>query len=139
MAFYTRKRRQPQIILVSLIDVLTILLIFFVVTTTFKTADSRLDLNLPSSKRAKTIPNPQPTTALTVTVDKKIYLEGEEVSIEQLPERVKAFQKEFPDRKLALKGDKDVSYGFILEIFDALKDAGMTSLPAFTDAKKAAK
>ena len=36
MRFYTRKKRTPQLIIVSLIDILAILLIFFIVSTTFR-------------------------------------------------------------------------------------------------------
>ena len=139
MAFYTKRRKPPQIILVSLIDILVILLIFFVVTTTFKTPESQLDLHLPSSKRAKTVSNPKPTTALTVTQDKKIFLEGEEIKIDDLADRIKRFTKEHPERKLALRGDTDVPYGTVLKIFDAMKDAGLEGVPTYMNPNNAPK
>ena len=50
MRFYTRKKRTPQLIIVSLIDILAILLIFFIVSTTFRKEQPRLQINLPESK-----------------------------------------------------------------------------------------
>ncbi len=56
MRFYTRKRRAPSIIIVSLIDILAILLIFFIVTTTFRKNQPQLQINLPESKTAEQAP-----------------------------------------------------------------------------------
>src|SRR6185503_6138838 len=50
--FAVRKRRAPSIIIVSLVDILTILLIFFVVSTTFKKDQPEVQINLPDSKTA---------------------------------------------------------------------------------------
>lgn len=51
MKFYTQKRRQPTVPIVTLIDILAILLIFFIVTTTFKQRQSLLNVNLPKSSQ----------------------------------------------------------------------------------------
>ena len=56
MTFYTRKRRAPSVIIVSLIDILAILLIFFIVTTTFQRNQPQLQINLPESKTAEEAP-----------------------------------------------------------------------------------
>ena len=56
MRFYTRKRRMPAVIIVSLIDILAILLIFVIVTTTFKRDQPAVVINLPDSKTASTAP-----------------------------------------------------------------------------------
>ena len=50
MKIAVRKRRAPSIIIVSLVDILTILLIFFVVSTTFKRDQPEVQINLPESK-----------------------------------------------------------------------------------------
>ena len=50
MKIAVRKRRAPSIIIVSLVDILTILLIFFVVSTTFKRDQPEVQINLPDSR-----------------------------------------------------------------------------------------
>ena len=52
MKFYTRPRRTPQVIIVSLIDIFAILLIFVIVTTTFKRSQPEVTIKLPESKSA---------------------------------------------------------------------------------------
>ncbi len=64
MRFYTRKRRAPSIIIVSLIDILAILLIFFIVTTTFQKNLPQLQINLPESKTAEQAPAEKQEPAL---------------------------------------------------------------------------
>ena len=56
MKFAVRKRRAPSIIIVSLVDILTILLIFFVVSTTFKKDQPEVQINLPESKTSSSNP-----------------------------------------------------------------------------------
>ena len=57
MNFSVRKRRAPNIIIVSLVDILIILLIFFVVSTTFKKDQPEVQINLPESKTAANAPS----------------------------------------------------------------------------------
>ena len=52
MNFYARRRRTPQVIIVSLIDIFAILLIFMVMTTQFKEERPQVTIKLPESKSA---------------------------------------------------------------------------------------
>src|SRR4029077_2415896 len=65
--FAVRKRPAPSIIIVSLVDILTILLIFFVVSTTFKKDQREVQFNLPESKTATPPPPELEHALLTVS------------------------------------------------------------------------
>ncbi len=130
MRFYARKKRMPTIIIVSLIDIFAILLMFFIVTTTFKSKQSELKINLPESKQAREAANPADPILLAITADEKIHLD--ERSIATLDELVTAVRDRNAQRPLALRADREVSFGFILKVLDALKEAGIKNLPAFT-------
>ena len=69
MNFAVRKRRAPSIIIVSLVDILTILLIFFVVSTTFKKDQPEVQINLPESKTATKAPAELEHAIVTVDED----------------------------------------------------------------------
>ena len=58
MKFYTRQRRMPQVIIVSLIDVFVILLIFTIVTTTFKQDQPAVTIALPEDVQAESYAYP---------------------------------------------------------------------------------
>jgi biopolymer transport protein ExbD len=135
MRFYVRRKRTPQVIIVSLIDIFAMLLIFFIVTTTFKTAESELSIKLPESKTATQVENPTDPIVLAITGDEKIVLEDRSVNnIDELTSALQEVQKKAPDRPLAMKADRKVSFGFLVQVLDSLKKAGVKNLPTFTKA-----
>ena len=135
MRFYVKRKRTPQIIIVSLIDIFAMLLIFFIVTTTFKTAETQLSIKLPESKTATQAENPTDPLVLAITADEKIILGDQSLkSVDDLAAALQDVQKKTPDRPLAMKADQKVSFGFLVQVLDSLKKAGVKNLPTFTKA-----
>ncbi len=134
MRFYTPKRRQPSVIIVSLIDILTILLIFFVVTTTFRLPQPQVVIDLPESKAAGRGEVPEQPVLIHVTKDETVFLNERQVKPEELGPAIVALQKANPARVVAMRADKAAPFGLILRIIDSLKSAGIKDLPAFTQA-----
>ena len=135
MKFAVKKRRAPSIIIVSLVDVLTILLIFFVVSTTFKRDQPEVQINLPESKTATNAPAELEHALVAVDADNEIKLDGKVVSVDELESAVRDLP---PTRKssLALQAYRKAEYGTIIKVLDALKLAGVKNLPAFTRGEK---
>ena len=133
MNFYQRKRRMPAVIIVSLIDIFAILLIFVIVTSTFKKPQSAVTIKLPESSSAALQPQEQQNLLeLTVDPEGAVKLDGADVALEELSGKIKALWK--AGRPLALKADTKAPFGVIVRVLDALKEAGVTgSLPAFTE------
>jgi biopolymer transport protein ExbD len=135
MRFAVRKKRAPSIIIVSLVDILTILLIFFVVSTTFKKDQPEVQINLPESKTATAQPAELEHAIVSVEANDDVKLDGQMIAVEQLEGAVRDLP---PARKsaLALQADKKASFGTIIKVMDALKLAGVKNLPAFTRGEK---
>jgi biopolymer transport protein ExbD len=135
MRFAVRKKRAPSIIIVSLVDILTILLIFFVVSTTFKKDQPEVQINLPESKTATAQPAELEHAVVSVDANDDVKLDGHTIAVEQLEGAVRDLP---PARKsaLALQADKKASFGAIIKVMDALKLAGVKNLPAFTRGEK---
>lgn len=135
MKFAVKKRRAPSIIIVSLVDILTILLIFFVVSTTFRRDQPEVQINLPDSKTATKKPAELEHSIVTVDANDEIKLDGRAISVDELQNAV----NQLPATKktsLALQADKKASFGMIVQVMDALKLAGIKNLPAFTSERK---
>jgi biopolymer transport protein ExbD len=131
MKIAVRKRRAPSIIIVSLVDILTILLIFFVVSTTFKRDQPEVQINLPDSKTSTKASSELEHAVVSVNENDEVRLDGEVVGIDDLEAAV----KNLPATRrsaLALQADKKASFGMIVKVMDALKLAGVKNLPAFT-------
>lgn len=135
MKFAVKKRRAPSIIIVSLVDILTILLIFFVVSTTFKKDQPEVQINLPESKTATNTPAELDHAVVTVDQNDEIKLDGNAIAVDQLESAIRGLS---PTRKssLALQADKKASFGTIVKVMDALKLAGVKNLPAFMQEQK---
>ncbi len=135
MKIAVRKRRAPSIIIVSLVDILTILLIFFVVSTTFKKDQPEVQINLPESKTAASAPSDLDHAIVSVSAEDEIKLDGQVVNIDDLENSIRNLP---PTKKssLALQADRKASFGTIIKVMDALKLAGIKNLPAFTHSEK---
>ena len=135
MKIAVRKRRAPSIIIVSLVDILTILLIFFVVSTTFKKDQPEVQINLPESQTATKAPAETEHAIVSVDENDAIMLDGRPLPVEELEGAVRDLAG---NRKstLALQADKKASFGTIIKVMDALKLAGVKNLPAFTRGEK---
>ena len=131
MNFAVRKRRAPNIIIVSLVDILIILLIFFVVSTTFKKDQPEVQINLPESKTATNAPSELEHALVSVDQNDEVKLDGVTLAMDELENAVRNLPAARKST-LALQADKKASFGTIVKVMDALKLAGVKNLPAFT-------
>lgn len=133
MQFYTRKRRTPFINIVSLIDILAILLIYFIVTATFRKPEPQLQINLPDSKSAEATASAHKEPAiLRVKSEKEITLDEKPVTIESLTSSLIKLRESQPSRGIAMQADREAPFGVVVKILDSLKAAGLQDVPAFT-------
>lgn len=129
MQFATRKRRgTPAVIIVSLIDVLIVVLIFLMVTTTFKQQPA-LKLALPESNQQKTGAT---ADAIIVTIPKTgpLYYKTDPVTFETLEQRLKAAAAANPEMTLAIRADTDAPWGQVVKVRDAAKAANIKNVSA---------
>jgi biopolymer transport protein ExbD len=126
----------PRIRIINLVDVLFILLIFFIATTTFRVATQQptgVKLSLPEAKTAEAV-GKQKTSQLRVTVaaDGSIYVDREKTTTGQLETVLKDAKAKDPAVVIELSADKDASYGTIVSVVDAARAAGIQNITAFT-------
>ena len=138
MKFHVRRRTSPVITIVSLIDILTIILIFFIVTTQFKNEEqpltTKVSINLPPAQKGVQAPNKVLPAVLSVKPSGDLFFDGRPITLPELGDAVK--QAEKAKRPMALAADEKASFGRIVEVLDTLQIAGVEKLPAFTREKK---
>jgi biopolymer transport protein ExbD len=135
--FYPRRRRTPQVIIVSLIDIFAILLIFVIVTTTFKTAQPEVTIKLPESKTAVAAEKLKEPVLLSIAENDDLFLAAKKLTLDELKPAVQALMRENPPPILALNADKKAAFGTVIKVLDILKEAGVKgSLSAFTETAK---
>ena len=138
--FEPNKAKRPPIIrVINLVDVLFILLIFFIATTTFRaTSPTAVKLVLPEAKTAEEVGR-EKVDRLNIAVgsDETIYLDNKPVALSVLEKALRDAKEKNPKVQVQFSADKTVSYGTVVAIVDAARTAGIPDITAFT--KKSAK
>ncbi|MBN2062712.1 MAG: biopolymer transporter ExbD [Deltaproteobacteria bacterium] len=127
MKFKKAKEEEPGISIAPLIDILFLLLIFFMVTSHFDIASGvKIDLPLVGKK----IVSEENEDRITLIIDKSgnSYLEGEKIEHDKIEERLKNLVNDKGLIYLILQADKDVSHGKVVEIMDLAKGIGIHSI-----------
>lgn len=136
-----RRKRKPMgdINVTPMVDVMLVLLVIFMVTAPLVTTGVSVDL--PKAKAPAM--NEQDNKPLYVTVqgDGKLFLNDSPVTLEQLPEKVKAIAGANPDVRIYVRGDAASQYGVVMQALGALYAGGFTKAalitqPASAKAKK---
>jgi biopolymer transport protein ExbD len=130
MHFVQKVRRRPIINLIPLIDILVVLLIFYIATTVFKKSEPRINIVVPASTHAGVTKDTTPSI-IYVTNDSKMYLDDVEIQPEQLADMLKSKIAADPAYKVAMKADTKAPFGLIVKVMDAAHTAGITDLATF--------
>ncbi len=126
-----RKQRRESLAmdLTPLIDMVFLLLVFFLVTSTFKKDELALLLKLP--KAAEGAGNEKKVDNLTIELsDDQIAVNGKKSTIEELPSTLAATQK---DILVNLRVDGDVRYTRLVKVLDLLQSNKLENISLITD------
>lgn len=132
MRFYTKPKRKPLIIVVTMIDIFCVLLIFFIVATTFRKSMPAIKIALPEATQGQKVSETEPII-LTVSADEKIFLNSREVPLADLAKAMSDLGKQSPPPQIAMQADKKAPFGLIIKVMDAARAGGFAQLPAFIE------
>jgi biopolymer transport protein ExbD len=125
-----KPKRKVQINITSLIDVLFILLIFFLVTSTFLEQPG-MKLELPKAKSANV--EKVENMVVYIDADHQIFLNDKPVAIDRLENQLKEAIAENEDPTLVLRADKSVPHGLVVTTMDLAKQVGFKRLVVATE------
>ena len=111
------------------VDVMLVLLIIFMVTAPL--LQQGIDVNLPQAK-GKDLP-PEERISLVIKRNGIVYMNDTPVSLTEMGNKLRAISKLNPN--VFLKADKDVPYGFVVEVMGEIKEAGIEKLGMITEPK----
>ncbi len=129
MQFRLKRYIKPVINIASLVDVLFLLLIFFMVTSAF-VEQPNIKLELPSTKHAEV--SKIENIVLTIARDGQLFLQDRPVAREKLAKELRRIVLDTGEDVLVMKADKEVSYGDVVDIMDNAKGAGFKKVVAPT-------
>ncbi len=138
MQFVQNKRRTPPVvIIVSLVDVLMVVLIFLVVSTTFKDSQAFIELATSNNSDGQLGGNAKPLVVVIPRDADHVLLAGEKIKIEKLDSELKKRVAAEPNLSLSIEADGKADFEAIVAVRDAAKSAGVKNLNAFVQEKPA--
>ncbi|MBM3484361.1 MAG: protein TolR [Alphaproteobacteria bacterium] len=126
-----RRRREPmsQINVTPFVDVMLVLLVIFMVTAPLLTAG--VEVNLPESS-AKALKGTDEPLAVSIDQAGKIYIQENEVPLEELGPKLKAITEQKPEARVFVRGDRGIAYGQVMAVMSAIKEAGIANVALVT-------
>jgi biopolymer transport protein TolR len=120
-----RYRPLSEINVTPMVDVMLVLLIIFMVTAPLMT--SGVPVDLPKTSAQPLNSDSEPVT-VSINAEGKIYLQEAEVQLGDLVPKLQEIAQNNPDRRIFVRGDKDLAYGRIMEVMGTVTQGGFTKV-----------
>jgi biopolymer transport protein ExbD len=131
MAYERRRGSNIGLNLTPLIDIVFLLLVFFMLTAHF-IEDQAIDINLPQATSSKPIEKDE-YVEIVLTPEGKLMVSGEEVVKEDLEQTIRGALHAPDKRFVRLRGDHESNFGMAVHVMDAARKAGAESLDILTE------
>jgi biopolymer transport protein TolR len=120
-----RYRPLAEINVTPLVDVMLVLLIIFMVTAPLMTSGVTVDLPKTSAQPLNS--DSEPLT-VSIKADGTIFLQDQEIDINDLVAKLQAIAQNNPERRIFVRGDKDLPYGRIMQVMGTITQGGFTKV-----------
>ena len=128
MPLKTHVDEQPSLNLTSMIDVLFLLIIFFMVGTKFTESERQIALRVPQvAEHAALLPAPE-KKVVQVYRDGQVVFDRQNVTLDELTARLQAARRQYPDVGVLVRGDEQGQLQRFAEVLNACKRAGVAEL-----------
>ncbi len=122
LGYKKKNRRSAELNLASMMDMAFILLIFFIVTTSF-TRETGVDINKPKASSSQDVG--RNTILIGITREATVYVAESQVSVEMLQPILKRYLAEDPNRSVVIVADRDAPVSKAVEVLDQCNLAGV--------------
>ncbi len=127
------QKKQIDLNMAPLIDMVFILLIFFLVTTSF-VRETGVDINRPTAVTA--VSRDKTTIMIGITPDSRIYMSQREIDVRAVRVNVERALAENPEAGVMIVADRESLTGVVMEVMDACKLAGAENVAMAASVEK---
>lgn len=114
--------------LAPMIDIVFLLLIFFIVTWQFTRSETELDVSVPTAQEGADPERQRGEIVINILGDRTIRIEGTTVDLPQLLEKLSSIATQFENQPVRIRGDGAVEYQRIVEVIDTCQKAGIWNI-----------
>ena len=116
--------------LTPMLDVVFIMLIFFVVTTSF-VKESGVEVNRPSAETSQQQENAN--ILIAIRPNGEIWIDGRAVDVRAVRANIERMRAEFPEGQVVIQGDQAAQIGLLVRVMDQVRLAGITNVAIAAD------
>ena len=116
-----RKSRAPGIALTSMLDVIFLLLCFFVTVSVFSQWESEISIKLPTAKTAEAPERLPGEIIVNLSKDGSIKVNGATMSLADLQSKLARISKFSPGQPVIIRADKETKYDYLVGVIDACR------------------
>lgn len=121
---------------VPMIDVLFLLLAFFIISWQFSQSETELNVSVPTAEEGADPDRQRGELIINVLEDLSIRVEGRTVTLPELQEKLTSLAKDYKDQPVRLRGDASVPYQRIVNVIDTCQKAGIWNISFASQAPK---
>ena len=132
-----RKQAEPRIfgfMIAPMVDILLVVLVFFIVTWNFALSENELDVRVPSAAKANETQPYVGQVVINIKADGTIIVNRQPKTLTELLELLKKLSQLYPDQAAIVRGDQGVEYKHIGEVLDICRQADIWNV-AFATGK----
>ena len=118
----------PAVNLTPMIDVVFLLIVFFMVGTQFTEKERQIGVKLPGAGELKAMVAPPDRREIIVSADGQIVLDGRSLSVPELTDQLRAMRSQFPDLRVVVRADGEAEHQFVAAVYGAVNRAGVADM-----------
>ncbi len=128
MKFHSNTLGPVPLQLASMIDIMLVLLMFFILSYKFASDETDLDIKVPTSREGVDSTRVGGEILVNVRADGTVIVEGKQLTLEQLRDKLSGVVRIFKDQPIRLRGDGNTMYQKMVEVIDACRKAGVWNI-----------
>lgn len=122
----SRERARPVLPLAAMVDILFLLLVFFITASTFKKQEPSIPIDLTPAQTGESQTMTLTVTVITITVDNQIFIGDRSFSRQDASDYLTKLYQTSPDEPIYIRGDEHSDLGAAVRLFDDAQAAGFT-------------
>lgn len=128
MPFKQQQVEEPGLNLTPMIDIVLLLVIFFMVGTQFTEAERQYEIDLPTVATAEPLSGLPDELIVNVTKDGRVFLDVQERTYAEIEQDLRAAKVRYKDQAVLIRGDGQVAYQYVMDVLSICQRNGITNV-----------
>ena len=115
----------PGFQIAPMVDIVFLLLIFFLVTWNFSRSETELDVKVPKAREGKETRRAVGEVILNVKSNGTVVMNRRQMNAKELQDTLQKIASRYPDQAVILRGDESTDYRYVVEVLDTCRRANI--------------